>query len=52
MAKVRRPEHIVLPPLPDDSPHRSKLEGDGVYAPDNAVYQLRSVGYPLWHQKS
>jgi hypothetical protein len=46
MAKVRRPEHKVLPPLPDDSPHRKKLERNGVYAPENAVYQLRPMPGP------
>jgi len=46
MAKVRKPEHKVLPPLPADSPHRQKYEKDGVYAPDNAVYQLRPMPAP------
>jgi hypothetical protein len=46
MAKVRRPEHKVLPPLPEDSPHRKKFERDGVYAPDNAVYRLRPMPAP------
>ncbi len=46
MAKVRRPQHKVLPPLPEDSPHRLKYERDGVYAPDNAVYQLRPMPSP------
>ena len=46
MAKVRRPEHKVLPPLPEDSPHRKKFEQDGVYALDNAVYQLRPMPGP------
>ncbi len=43
MAKVRRPEHRVFPPLPDDSPVRDHPDFvvDGVYAPDNAVYELR-----------
>ena len=46
MAKVRRPEHKVIPPLPEDSPHRSKLEQNGVYASGNAVYQLRPMPAP------
>ena len=41
MAKPRHPEHRVLPPLPEDSPLRSWLSVDGVYAPGNAVYELR-----------
>jgi hypothetical protein len=41
MAKQRRPEHRVLPPLPEDSPLRERFTTDGVYAPDNAVYELR-----------
>jgi hypothetical protein len=41
MAKVRRPEHRVFPPLPQDSPLRGALSEEGVYAPRNAVYELR-----------
>ncbi len=41
MAKVRRPEHRVFPPLPEDSPHRTEHIVDGVYAPNNAIYELR-----------
>ena len=41
MAKVRRPEHRVFPPLPGDSPLRKRYTRDGVYAPDNAIYELR-----------
>jgi hypothetical protein len=41
MAKVRRPEHRVFPPLPADSPLRSRHTVAGVYAPKNAVYELR-----------
>ena len=41
MTKVRRDEHRVFPPLPEDSYLRKKLSVDGVYAPDNAVYELR-----------
>jgi len=46
MAKNRRPEHRVFPPLPEDSParkayvERNPLDG-GEYAPDNATYELR-----------
>ena len=43
MTKVRRPEHRVIPPLPDDSPLRGRLSRHGVYAPDNAVYELRPL---------
>jgi hypothetical protein len=41
MAKTRRLEHQVFPPLPENSPFREKLSEDGVFAPDNAVYELR-----------
>ena len=41
MAKVRRPEHRVFPPLPEDSPLRKRHSRDDVYAPDNAIYELR-----------
>jgi hypothetical protein len=41
MAKVRRPEHRVFPPLPEDSPLRARHTRDGVYAPDYAIYELR-----------
>ena len=46
MAKIRKPQHQVLPPLPADSPHRQKYMKDGVYAPENAVYQLRPMPAP------
>jgi len=46
MAKIRLPAFRVLPPLPADSPHRSRYELDGVYAPNNAVYQLRPMPSP------
>lgn len=46
MAKVRRPQHRVFPPLPDDSPLRRWHSQDGVYAPDNAVYELRPFPRP------
>ena len=42
MAKPRRPEHRVFPPLPEDSPLRARHKNEqGVYAPDNAIYELR-----------
>ena len=41
MAKVRRPEHRVFPPLPVDSPLRERYTEAGVYAPNNAIYLLR-----------
>lgn len=46
MAKIRTPPFRVLPPLPDDSPLKSKYIVDGVYSPDNAVYQLRPMPSP------
>ncbi len=46
MAKVRRPEHRVFPPLPANSPLRKKLSRNGIYAPDNAVYVLRKMPSP------
>ncbi len=46
MAKIRKPEHRVFPPLPDDSPHKQYYEVDGVYAADNAVYELRPMPSP------
>jgi hypothetical protein len=41
MAKVRQDPDQVLPPLPEDSPLRASLSVGGVYAPNNAVYELR-----------
>jgi len=41
MAKVRQEQDRVMPPLPEDSPLRGPLTVDGVYAPDNAIYELR-----------
>ena len=46
MAKIRRPEHRVFPPLPDDSPLRRLRGDDGGYAKDNAVYLLRPFPHP------
>lgn len=43
MQKTRKPEHRVFPPLPEDSPHRKKNSVNGIYAPRNAVYQLRPM---------
>lgn len=43
MAKNRKPEHRVFPPLPADSPHRERYMVNGVYAPDNAIYELRAM---------
>ena len=40
MTKLRRPEHRVLPPLPDDSPLQGVLRRRGG-AGGNAVYELR-----------
>ncbi|HMT11889.1 MAG TPA: hypothetical protein PKA39_09750, partial [Ignavibacteria bacterium] len=45
-SKVRLPEYKVMPPLPEDSPLRKKYMRDGVYSPDNAVYQLREFPDP------
>ncbi len=47
MSKIRKPEYKVLPPLPEDSPHRWKYVRDSVYAPDNAVYELRAMPNPV-----
>jgi len=41
MAKTRRPEHRVFPPLPADSPLRDDYTENGVYAADNAIYEVR-----------
>jgi len=41
MSKVRKPEHRVFPPVPDDSPIKKRLFERGKYAPNNAVYELR-----------
>ncbi len=43
MAKTRRPEYRVFPPLPEDSPLRKKHMIDSIYARDNAIYQLRPM---------
>jgi hypothetical protein len=41
MTKVRQPEHRLVPPLPDDSPLRPRLERRGYYDGSLAVYELR-----------
>jgi hypothetical protein len=43
MAKVRRKEHRVYPPLPEDSPLLEYHLVGGLYAPDNAKYSLRPM---------
>jgi hypothetical protein len=42
-AKVRREEHRVFPPLPEDSLLRNEYIKDNKYAPDNAKYILRTL---------
>jgi len=46
MAKVRRDEHRVFPPLPEDSPLRKRFMDNGEYAPDYAKYTLRPFPKP------
>jgi len=46
MAKIRRPEYKVFPPLPEDSPLRKNFIEDGMYAPFNAIYELRPMPSP------
>jgi hypothetical protein len=41
MAKTRRPEHRVFPPALEGFELHKKYIVDGVYAPDNAIYELR-----------
>ena len=41
MTKLRRSEHQVFPPLPEDSPLRGAYSENGVYVPSNAIYTLR-----------
>ena len=44
MTKIRRPEHRVLPPLPEDSPLLPEgLERQPMYEGGNAVYDLRPL---------
>ncbi len=42
-AKVRKEEHRVFPPLPEDSLLRNEYIEDGEYAPHNAKYILRPL---------
>ncbi len=46
MQKIRKPEHRVFPPLPEDSPIRKYYIESGVYAGKNAVYRLRPMPKP------
>jgi hypothetical protein len=41
MSKVRQPEHRVFPPLPPDSPRAKNHTEAGIYAPENAIYEVR-----------
>jgi hypothetical protein len=43
MTKVRTPGYRVFPPLPPDSPLRELHSGNGRYAPNQAVYELRPL---------
>ncbi len=47
MSKIRKPQHRVFPPLPDDSPLKAKYSVNGVYSPENAVYELRPMPNPI-----
>ncbi len=46
MAKVRMQQDRVFPPLPPDSPLRQNFTVGGVYAPNNAIYQVRPFPRP------
>jgi hypothetical protein len=46
MAKVRSEDTRVFPPLPEDSPLRRWYTAGGLYAPENAVYELRPFPRP------
>jgi hypothetical protein len=46
MAKMRKPDTRVFPPLPEDSPLRQWYSEDGVYALENAIYELRPFPRP------
>lgn len=46
MAKIRLDEYRVFPPLPADSPLRPAFAENGVYAPHNAIYELRPFPRP------
>lgn len=41
MAKRRRPQHRVFPPLPENSLHYEKYVENGMYAPQNNIYKFR-----------
>lgn len=43
MTKVRRPEHRVYPPLPEDSPGRVRLARRGYYREPYVEYELRPL---------
>jgi len=46
MAKIRRLDGRVFPPLPEDSPLRENFTTDGEYSPDNAIYTVRPFPRP------
>ncbi len=46
MTKVRRPEHRVYPPLPEDSPARARLERRGYYEEPHVEYEVRPFPSP------
>lgn len=46
MAKIRPDLYRVFPPLPGDSPLREPFTVDGVYAPENAIYEVRPFPRP------
>jgi hypothetical protein len=46
MTKVRRPEHRVYPPLPEDSPGRARLVRRGYYEEAHVEYELRPFPSP------
>jgi hypothetical protein len=43
MNKTRQDEDRVFPPLPEDSPLREAHSIDGIYAPNNAIYEVRTL---------
>ncbi len=46
MAKVRKPDTRVFPPLPEGNPLRQWYSEEGVYARDYAIYELRPFPRP------
>ena len=46
MAKHRPLDRRIFPPLPGDSPLRAEFSENGLYAPDNAIYELRPFPRP------